>query len=74
MRDYLRTHPEDAAQYSNLKRKIVQDDVSMLEYLYLTVSFQRSLLTIRRYRDGKTPFLRELRNKAELWAQNKEKS
>ena len=33
MRDYLRAHPEDAMQYSQLKWRIVeQDNISMMQY------------------------------------------
>eukprot|EP00026_Physarum_polycephalum_P018486 Phypoly_transcript_20093.p1 GENE.Phypoly_transcript_20093~~Phypoly_transcript_20093.p1 ORF type:complete len:188 (+),score=12.78 Phypoly_transcript_20093:52-564(+) len=52
MRDYLRTHPDDALLYSQLKWKILQqENVSMLQY-----------------RDEKSPFLAEIRKRADLWA------
>jgi GrpB-like predicted nucleotidyltransferase (UPF0157 family) len=50
-RDYLRSHPEDAQQYSNLKQQLAQkypDDIES-------------------YIDGKDAFIKEIDRKATVW-------
>jgi GrpB-like predicted nucleotidyltransferase (UPF0157 family) len=50
-RDYLRSHPEDAQRYSDLKQKLAQQYPNEIE----------------RYMDGKAEFIQEMDEKAAQW-------
>ena len=52
-RDYLREHPEDAARYADLKYQLME-----------TYHYERQL-----YTDAKDPFIWEIMQKADKWAQ-----
>ncbi|MDP3956247.1 MAG: GrpB family protein, partial [bacterium] len=55
VRDYLRTHPEKAGEYSKLKQKNIElhpDDYPA-------------------YRKAKAPFLEQLKKEADKWEKNK---
>ena len=54
-RDYMIAHPEDARQYSELKRKLAQEYKGDLDG----------------YCDGKDAFVKEMERKAIVWAKNR---